>query len=122
MKVEINGQLYVPAPIPAEGKDLDAALDVRFDSDAGEKITIRDYFRRLLLKLWHENYRFDSKRPFGNSGWEIEVYRALGKAGFVELGEYDEENDEFSFTTEEQEQKAHEYCVQLIRYIFEPGN
>ena len=77
MKVEINGIQYVPAPKPAEGDNLDAALDVRFDSDAGDNLTVREYFKTLLLTLWDEKEGFSGKRPWGNSGWEYEVHIAL---------------------------------------------
>ena len=119
MKVEINGIQYIPAPKPAEGEDLDAALDVRFDSDAGSQITIREYFRELLTTLWEEKEGFSGKRPFGNSGWEYEVHIALAKAGFVDLGEYNEETDEFWQADSEHHEKADAYCRELIKRVFE---
>jgi len=57
------------------------------DADA---TTVRDYLIKLLAKLWREMEGFDSKRPFGNSGWDGEIALALVRAGFVE-GEIDEE-------------------------------
>jgi hypothetical protein len=83
MKVMFDGILYVPAPPAAEGMGLDAALDVRFDSDAGDQLTIREYFRELLTTLWSEGESFSGKRPFGNSGWEYEPIGALVAAGFI---------------------------------------
>lgn len=57
------------------------------DSDAK---TIREYFRNLLLTLWHEGEGFSGKRPFGNSGWEHELYLPLVAAGLVD-GAIDED-------------------------------
>jgi hypothetical protein len=46
------------------------------ENDAGAE-TIRDYLKALLRKLWREGEGFGGKRPFGNSGWEWELYKAL---------------------------------------------
>ena len=49
--------------------DPDAVLDHRyFDEDSGTT-SLRKYLKRLLWKLILEEEGFDSKRPFGNSGW-----------------------------------------------------
>ena len=52
-------------------------------SDAGDGITIGDYLKYLLNTVWHEGEGFSGKRPFGNSGWEYELYLPLIKAGIV---------------------------------------
>jgi len=119
MKVEIDGIQYIPAPKPAEGKDLDAALDVRFDSDAGSQLTVREYFRELLITLWDETEGFSGKRPFGNSDWWWDLWIPLAKAGFIDLGEYDEENDEFPHYEDSHKKAADAYCRELIRRVFE---
>lgn len=59
------------------------ALDLRFSSDAGDDITIRDYFFILLRTLWDEGEGFSGKRPFGNSGWEFELYAPLIKHKYI---------------------------------------
>ena len=46
-----------------------------------EAATIRDYLKALLSELWREEESFSGKRPFGNSGWQHEVYAALIKGG-----------------------------------------
>lgn len=66
--------------------DYEAALAVRFDSDAGDDLTVRGYLRELLSTVWSEGESFDGKRPFGNSGWELDLLVPLAKAGFVDLG------------------------------------
>lgn len=59
------------------------ALEVVFDSDAGDGITVRKYLYRLLSALWEEQESFSGKRPLGNSGWEYDLYIPLVKAGFI---------------------------------------
>lgn len=56
----------------------------------GSPGTLRDYLRTLLIKVWQEEQGFNGKRPFGNSGWQAEVYEALIRAGVLE-GELDED-------------------------------
>ena len=58
-------------------------------NDAGAK-TFRDYFSRILLALWNEGESFSGKRPFGNSGWETELFRSLVAANLIE-GKFDED-------------------------------
>lgn len=57
------------------------------DADAA---TIREYLVKLLTELWKEQECFGGKRPFGNSGWDYELYGALLDAGFIS-GERDED-------------------------------
>jgi hypothetical protein len=52
--------------------------------------TVGDYLIALLHALWNEGEGFSGKRPFGNSGWEYEIYTALVKAGLVD-GTLDED-------------------------------
>lgn len=46
--------------------------------------TIGQYLRQLLAALWRDEEMFSGKRPFGNSGWQYDVYGALIDAGYVE--------------------------------------
>ena len=65
-------------------KSPEWALDnVRFDSDAGDNLTCRQYLCALLAQLWSERAGFSGKRPFGNSGWEHDILDALHEAGSV---------------------------------------
>lgn len=57
------------------------------DNDAGAD-TVRDYLLALLRQLWTEEEWFSGKRPFGNSGWQDEVYNALAVAGLIEPEDY----------------------------------
>lgn len=60
-------------------------LDVElFSQDLGKTITVRNYLKELLLRLWDEGEGFSRKRPFGNSGWEFDLYAGLIREGFIE--------------------------------------
>ena len=48
------------------------------DADAA---TVGGYLQSLLKKLWEKGDGFSGKRPFGNSGWEHELYMPLIAAG-----------------------------------------
>jgi hypothetical protein len=52
------------------------------ENDAVAK-TVRDYLQRLLRGVWIDGEGFDGKRPFGNSGWQQEIYETLIKAEFI---------------------------------------
>ena len=83
VKVTIDGVDYVPATAHEPDDVVLQALDARFDSDAGENLTVRDYLHKLLWDLWAKGEGFNSKRPFGNSGWEYDLYQPLVANGFV---------------------------------------
>lgn len=57
------------------------------DNDAGAD-TIRIYLLKLLDKVWEFDEGFDGKRPFGNSGWRVDLYKALIQADAID-GEID---------------------------------
>jgi hypothetical protein len=65
--------------------DMDAnailALPMR-GNDAGAE-TVREYLKALLRELWREGEGFSGKRPFGNSGWECDLYEPLIQAGAI---------------------------------------
>ena len=94
--VMIDGVRYMPAPAHEQpGNEVGderrarmaAALSVRFNSDAGDGLTVRQYLCRLLADVWRDGECFDGKRPFGNSGWQSEVITALVDAGFIAGGD-----------------------------------
>lgn len=60
------------------------ALEVEIPNNYGEPRTLRKYLRDLLWELWNTTADFSGKRPFGDSGWEFDIYTELVKAGFVE--------------------------------------
>ena len=63
---------------------LQEILEIRFDSDAGDDLSFREYFKTLLLTVYSEGEGFSGKRPFGNSSWELELYRPLVLHGHVQ--------------------------------------
>lgn len=79
-------------PKPFEKDVLVKALEYKFfDIDFSDKeITMRKFFEILLLTLWYEKDSFSGKRPFGNSGWEYQVYKSLIRGGFIS-GSLDED-------------------------------
>lgn len=59
------------------------------DNDAGAD-TVRTYLVALLSEVWRHRECFGGKRPFGNSGWQYELYTALAQRGYI-TGEFDED-------------------------------
>lgn len=96
-----------------ENKTLLDALEIRFDSDAGKNITIRHYLFSLISVLWKEQECFSGKRPFGNSGWDYDLYVPLIKNGFL-AGEIDEDG----YIENIDDKAAHEYVSRLIHAAF----
>lgn len=45
--------------------------------------TIRDYLVSLLARVWEEEESFSGRRPFGNSGWQNELFAPLVRAGLI---------------------------------------
>lgn len=58
------------------------SIQMQPENDA-EASTIKEYLIKLLTELWEKGEGFSGKRPFGNSGWEYELYLPLVKAGAV---------------------------------------
>lgn len=84
-----------PVPDPTGQQILATPMH---DNDANAA-TIRGYLVFLVAAVWRENENFSGKRPFGNSGWDMELYRALGEAGYIrwildEDGEIEDFDDE----------------------------
>lgn len=60
-------------------------VDCPMEPNDAEAETIGDYLRALLLELWYEGEGFSGKRPFGDSSWEYDLYKALGQAGLIDI-------------------------------------
>ena len=58
-------------------------LDLPMEENDADAETIRDYLKALLTTLWREEEGFSGKRPFGNSSWQWDVYRALVRGGAI---------------------------------------
>lgn len=65
-------------------------LDIEMQENDANAKTIRGYLKTLLKTLWAEGEGFSGKRPFGNSGWENEIYKSLVANGTVD-GQLDED-------------------------------
>ena len=88
-------------------------------NDAGAS-TVREYLQKLLLELWREGECFSGKRPFGNSGWEYEIYTALLREELV-LGRLDhyEKHKEYIYGVDWVDDKqANEVITRAIEYVF----
>ena len=88
----VNGKRYTNKDtlVEYQGQEI---LDIPMkENDAGAK-TVGEYLIMLLLidQLWCEGEGFSGKRPFGNYGWEYELYHALACANAIEANfvEYD---------------------------------
>ena len=69
-------------------------LDVVFQcNELDREISLRDYLKELLCKVVVEGESFSGKRPFGNSGWQHDIAKAL-VIGKCIPGTYDEKDDE----------------------------
>lgn len=79
---DITPQMVLDLPLP--------------DNESGAS-TVRGYLVALLTDLWREEAGFSSKRPFGSSGWQWDLYQPLARAGFVTGMTFDEDGyvDEF---------------------------
>jgi len=82
-------------------------LDIKIDGDFSG--TLRDFFKELSLKVWNEVEGFSGKRPFGNSGWQNEVYSALIAAGVV-----DGKLDEYGFVEECDTREIDKLVTELV--------
>jgi hypothetical protein len=67
-------------------------------NDAGAA-TVRDYLVELLSEVWRHEAGFNSKRPFGNSGWQHDLYAPMVRAGLTPgtFDEYDELGGDFDY-------------------------
>jgi hypothetical protein len=56
-------------------------LDLPMQKNDANAVNVRGYLKSLLSELWKEEESFSGKRPFGNSGWQHDVWAALIKGG-----------------------------------------
>lgn len=72
---------------PAELLDLELP-----ENDSGEG-TVGGYLLALLTELWREEEGFSGKRPFGNSGWQYDLYIPMIRAGAIDGISLDEDGE-----------------------------
>ena len=63
--------------------------------------------------VWKEGECFNGKRPFGNSGWEYDLYIPLAKANYIKAL-FDEEGH----VSEIDEKSANKIIADVINYQF----
>lgn len=68
---------------------LNLPLDDNAAQDSRAK-TIRGYLVALAREVWNEGEGFSGKRPFGNSGWQFDLYATLVKNNAIP-GTFDED-------------------------------
>ena len=113
MKILIDDIEYIKKQNTKINDEFSRALEIRFDSDAGDNLTIREYLHELLSNLIDQREDFNSKRPYGNSDWIFDIYKQLIKNGFIP-GTLDEDG----YIQEINEFEARVYVLQLVTQIF----
>jgi hypothetical protein len=94
----------------------DEILDYPHEFRDTEAKNIRHYLFRLLEALWLEGEGFSGKRPFGNSGWDYDIYLPLVKMGAVK-GVIEVE-DEYEYLDTFDRKDADKLVYDLIAYVF----
>lgn len=84
-------------------------------NDSGAK-TVGGYLASLLTTVLEEQEGFSGKRPWGNSGWEYDLYEPLIKAGLVK-GTFDEDGYLDRFNNNEM-LKADKIILKLVKDVF----
>lgn len=79
-------------------------------NDSGA-VTIRGYLIALLRELWIKEEGFGGKRPFGNSGWQHDLYTPLVVAGVIP-GRVDEDG----WLLDCDYKQGHEIILEAIEY------
>lgn len=88
-------------------------LDLIVSGDFGTG-TVREYLSDLLGLVWDEKAGFDGKRPWGNSGWEWELYQSMIDAGFLAA---DPSYDDSRQLDEDGRRKADDLIAQAIKAL-----
>lgn len=95
-------------------------LDYPMQHNDAEARTIGEYLILLLSAVWEEGECFSGKRPFGNSGWYMELYIALVKGGFVKGSFYEHDEDEEYYELKDYDRHACDKLVfELIQSLYE---
>ena len=88
-------------------------LDLQFYSeDLSKELSIKQYLQELLLTLWKEKEGFSGKRPFGNGGWEFDIYACLIKNNIIE-GRFDEDG----FIEDVDDEKGYAIILEAIKSL-----
>lgn len=102
-------------------KTYDEILDAPFYYEDADVDSLREYFHALLHQLWVEGEGFSGKRPFGNSGWDFDIYRGLIMVGATE-GEVIYDEDGYLVDIKVKDYRiTNGLVVELIKHCFEKG-
>ena len=92
--------------------EIQKILSISFFSDDLERnVTIKEYLKELLLVLWSQQEGFSGKRPFGNSGWSWDLYKALIENG-VKCGSLD--SDGYVEHVTDDADEIIRYCIRAL--------
>lgn len=85
-------------------------LDLSMEGNDAQAHTVRAYLKTLLLLLWEDPESFNGKRPFGDSGWEHDLFDTLLRNRIIS-GHIDEDGD----VREIDEETAHKLIKNAIK-------
>ena len=94
-------------------------LDLELPGNDAGAATVRDYLVALLAELWREEEGFSGKRPFGNSGWQSDIYDAMARAGYAAADPPD--GDGCIYITWEARPAADALILAAIKALGEPA-
>lgn len=96
---------------------IEEILNTRMIDNDAEAETIRDYLKELMLCLWHDKANFNSKKPFGDLGWEHCIGESLAVAGLVK-GKIVQEKSGRKLVYSYDFEARNELIDECIKYVF----
>lgn len=119
MKVIINDVVYVPErSLPSDANVYEQALNAPMTQcDDFDDIKVIEWLHKLLDTIWVEEEGFSGKRPFGNSGWSLDLIYALIDCGYIP-GKIERDEDGDFIDSEYDSREADRLVRELIRYAF----
>lgn len=102
-------------------EELNDILDYKFRFDDADADSIREYFYALLFTLYQEGEGFSGKRPFGNSGWESDIFEAFVDMDAIE-GKIVRDEDGYLQDFVCNYEEAWELTSKLLEHVFFGNN
>lgn len=93
--------------------NVNDVLSFPMKENSADAKTIGEYLYKLLYNVYNMGESFSGKRPFGDGGWEHELYSALEDGGFI-LDNYVE-----GAYVLNNEQVAHAIIFKCIKHVFQ---
>lgn len=87
-------------------------------SNTAEVGTVGEYLNTLLQQVFLQGEGFSGKRPFGDSGWESEIFYPLVESGLV-LGNIYKDEDGWEDLEIYNHREAQKFLCKLIDEVFE---